>query len=218
MNIVSLNENNTLSRHTKISMLTDFANTVNEHSSIFDKNAAKVAEILNEGKKIPHSNKESKKIITHFLNNIDVETLSTVFLLAGTIITSIVKLYRNLRKLNENDLILGYSELNNEDLVNLNENQDFNEDELSEINNLKIAKVLDDQSNQFDFASGLKMETINSLKLSDMKFSLKWHKDNTNSEEEFLNSVSLFLSTCQQEFKDDDELRLRKHYQRYLNK
>ena len=218
MNIVSLNENNTLSRQTKINMLSDFANTIHEESTRYDKNAAEIASIISKKRSAPKNNRESKSIIKDFLDNMDLETLSTIFLLAGTVITTIVKLYRNIRKLNENDLILGYVELSNEDLVNLNENQDFNEDELSEINDLKIAKVLDDQSNQFDFSSGLKMETINSLKLSDMKFSLKWHKDNTNSEEEFLNSVSLFLSTCQQEFKDDDELRLRKHYQRYLNK
>ena len=218
MKIVKLNESTTLSRDRKLSLLSDFSNTIDTNSSRFDKNAAKVAQIISRD--LPKTNKESKSIIKHFLDDIDVETLSTVFLLAGTIITSIVKLYRGIRRLNENDPILNFVVLDNNDIQFLMENQDFelNDEQKLELDDLKIAKVLDDESNQFDFSSGFKMEAINSLKLPNMKFSLKWHKDNTASEDEFLSSVKLFLSTVQTDLTDDDILRLRKHYQRYLNK
>lgn len=208
----------------KKTMLKDFSNTIDVNKR-FDNNAARVANILT-GKE-SKSNKDSRTLITRFLQDIDVEALSAVFILAGTAITSAIKFYRTMRKLNEDTPIDMYEPIDDFDIdsdklqelfestefKNLNEsNQQSIQEEIKDVN---IKKILDETNNQFHFDSGYFMESINSNKLSDIQFSLKYHKNNTNNFNDFLNSVVTFVNTANVQLTDMDIQRLEKHYQKY---
>jgi viroplasmin and RNaseH domain-containing protein len=228
---MNLNQRTTVPRFSqsqKRDLLRDFSNTIDTSMySKFDTNAARVAEILSDDEHKPKSNKESKSIIINFLENIDTETLSAVFLLAGTIITSVIKLYRGIRKLNENTPILKYEpidnfNINSDDFQSLFESEIFQELDNQEqkeietqIKDSNIKRVLDDEKFQFKFDSGYYMETINSNKLSDIPFSLKYHKNKTSNIDEFIDSVSNFLQSANVELTESDINKLRKHYQKY---
>ena len=225
---MNLNQNNTydnkLSFDEKRKLLKEFSNTINQNSK-FNNGAAKVAEILTDIK--PKSNKDSRSLIIKFLEDIDVEALSAVFILAGTIITSTVKIYRNMRKLNENTPIIKFEPLdefniNSDTLKNLFESEEFNDldDNLknefkTEIIDKNMQTVLDNENYQFKFESGHFMETINGNKLATIPFSLKYHKDNTKNLDEFINSVGNFLKTTDTELTENDIKRLKIHYEKY---
>ena len=224
MNLNKNNNDNNLSFNEKTKLLREFSNTINKNSK-FNSGAAKVAEILTDVK--PKNNNDSRSLIIKFLEDIDVEALSAVFILAGTIITSTVKIYRNMRKLNENTPIDKFKQLdefniNSDALKNLFESEEFNDldDNLkneikTEILDKNMQTVLDNENYQFKFESGHFMETINGNKLSTMPFSLKYHKDNTKNLDEFINSVSNFLKTTDTELTETDIKRLKIHYEKY---
>lgn len=235
MNIKVNQSKNKFTNREKERILSDYSNTINPNNK-FDINAAKVANILTGEK--PKNNKESRNLIQTFLQDIDVESLSTVFILAGTLITSAIKFYRNMRKLDSN--IKGMSRnLNESKQINFYEpiddfnidNDDvkalFNTDEFKnlnesqqlqikdEINDSNIKKVLDDKKYQFEFESGNYMEAINSNKLSDIPFSLKYHKNNTKNLDEFILSVKKFIENSNGTLTEEDINRLGKHYNKY---
>ena len=85
----------------------------------------------------------------------------------------------------------------------------------TQIKDSNIKRVLDDEKFQFKFDSGYYMETINSNKLSDIPFSLKYHKNKTSNIDEFIDSVSNFLQSANVELTESDINKLRKHYQKY---
>lgn len=208
----------------KKNLLKDFSNTIDVNKR-FDKDAARVANILT-GKE-PKSNKDSRNLITRFLQDIDVEALSAVFILAGTAITSAIKFYRNLRKLNEDTPIDMYEPINDfeidaDNIQELFESQEFknlNETNqqmiVNEVKDIAIKQILDETTNQFLFDSGYFMEAINSNKLSDIQFSLKYHKNKTNNFQEFLDSVRNFISTANVELTEMDISKLQIHYNKY---
>lgn len=213
-----------LSIEDKTKLLKEFSNTINQNSN-FNNGAAKVAEILTGNK--PKNNKDSRSLIVRFLQDIDVEALSAVFILAGTIITSTVKIYRNMRKLNENTPIVKFEpiddfNIDSDNIKNLFESDEFKNLDSNLQNDLKtevidknMQIVLDNENYQFKFDSGHFMETINGNKLSTIPFSLKYHKDNTKNLDEFLFSVSNFLKTTGTELTENDLNRLKIHYQKY---
>lgn len=218
------NKPNLLNNNTKAKLLSDFGNTIDINNG-FDKNAARVAEILSG--KPSKNNKSSKNIIIGFLKDIDVEALMSVFVLAGTIITSTVKFYRNMRKLNEDTPIVKFEPLNEIDLDSdkisaLFESDDFKnltpsmqQSIETEVKDINIAKVLDDSKYQFTFESGFFMEAINSNKLSSILFSLAHHKEITNNVDEFLESVKQFLQSSNVELTETDINKLIIHYNKY---
>lgn len=223
---MNLNQNtaNLMSNNDKRKLLSDFGNTIDINNR-FDKNAARVAEIISG--KTPTNNRDSKNLITGFLKDIDVDALMAVFVLAGTIITSTVKFYRNMRKLNEDTPIEKFEaideiNLDSDKIAALFESEDFQNLDIgmqqsieSEINDSNIKKVLDDSKYQFEFESGHFMEAINSNKITSLSFSLAHHKETTNNISEFIESVRLFLSSANVELTDTDIRRLTIHYNKY---
>lgn len=78
----------------------------------------------------------------------------------------------------------------------------------------QVEKVVNTKSKQFKFQSGAYMSGINS-DIDDLKFGLRWHAQNTNSLEEFIESVSNFVSTGDIKLTDIDKKNLEKHYLKY---
>lgn len=97
-------------------------------------------------------------------------------------------------------------------LQNLNENdqqqQTFDDSDLDTEKN-----VMQSNSLQFKFDSGVIMAKIN----VDVKnrFGLKWHAENTNNVEEFIESVNGFLAISEMNLTDNDKNRLSKEYQKF---
>lgn len=223
---MNLNENteNILSLNAKRKLLSDFGNTIDTNQR-FDKNAAKVAQILSG--RSSNSNSSSKNMIETFLRDIDVEALSAVFILAGTIITSAVKFYRNMRKLHEDAPIVEFEpiseiDLDSDTITELFESQEFQnlpkemqQSIESEVVDTNIKKVLDDKKYQFKFDSGHYMEAINSNKITSLLFSLAYHKENTDDVAGFIASVANFLSSANVVLTDNDVKRLKLHYSKY---
>ena len=224
---MNLNQNtdNKMSFMGKKNLLNDFANTIDTNNR-FDKNAARVAEILSG--ESPKSNKDSRSMITKFLQDIDVEALSAVFILAGTIITSTVKIYRNMHKLNEDTHIVNFEpiddiNIDDDTIQNLFESEEFQnldenlqEEIKEEINDKNLGDVLDNISYQFVFDFGGYMESLNANKIPKMELSLRLHVNNTNNFEDFYTSVKTFVErTCQHNLTDNDKTRLQIHYNKY---
>ena len=78
-------------------------------------------------------------------------------------------------------------------------------------NDSEFEKVLKNKSFQFIFDSGLFMAKM-SVKLNS-KFGLKWHFDNSTNQDEFINSIALFIGISGSELTENDKNRLVKQYE-----
>lgn len=233
MNLNQNTANMRMSFKDKERTLKEFSNTINP-SGNYDRTAAKVAEVISGN--TPRSNKDSRNIITKFLQDIDVESLAAVFLMAGTAITSAIKFYRNMRNVNksmhrmdEDTSIDIYTpiddiDIDSDKIQDLFESEEFQNLDINqqkeiefEIKDSNIKKVLDDNKTHFVFDSGHYMEAINSNKLSDIAFSLKYHKNKTENVDAFIDSVVNFVSNVTK-VTEQDIKRLKAHYNKYRSK
>ena len=102
---------------------------------------------------------------------------------------------------------------NKNKIVDLSESQQFETNQQA-INNSNdeydISKVMENTSLQFKFDCGAIMAKIN-LPVNN-KFGLKWHFDNSNSVEEFINSVENYLKIGENQLTENDKNRLIKQY------
>lgn len=228
------NEVQHLSLREKQNTLREFA-TVVENEKQYNREAAQIAQKIDPNHRTPKNNVESAQVIKSFMENVDVSTLGAIFTTFGTIIVGVVNFYRYIKKFRtnmRNDVLgknayraanAGFKKTfesnslkeihNSKEYKNLSESfkQSFDET----VSNDNIEDVFANESKQFYFDSGYFMEALNSHLCDDMKFSLNYHKNNTNNYTEFLNSVKNFVETCGYFLSANDVENLKEHYSKY---
>lgn len=195
----------------KITTFKDFVIYIRQNKFI-TKTEIEICKLIT-GEKLTNKN-EIIRVLTDFVKAPNKSLLLNIFTLYGRIINETINVNRRLVQLNESEQIKHIKNLN-ESEENLLLKQEVYEPMIDEINDKNIGKVLDDSKYQFKFESGFAMESINSDRLSDIKFSLKWHKNNTKNYSEFLQSVKEFLKSADVTLTESDLNRLQKHYNRY---
>lgn len=101
-----------------------------------------------------------------------------------------------------------------EHLQNLNEAQQIivQQNQLTE----DYEDIMYSASNQFKFDCGCFMGNLNVD--TGTKFCIKWHLDNTFSEQEFISSIRMYLSSIQENLTDSDVKRLQNVYKKFGKK
>lgn len=217
-----LSVSNIMKLRNKSDVFVDFINTIDENSSLINKNGKIIAEGISKGRKSFKDNKSIVKFLKEFYDTVELDVLMEVIMTFGNIIASGINTYRSLRNLNENtpiDKFIPLSEcgdmLDHLSAKKLYESNQLQMEEYEEIKDITIKRVLDNEDKQFKFESGHYMEALNSDNLSDLKFSLRWHKNNTSNFDEFLESVSEFLKGAECKLTDSDIKRLSFHYSKH---
>ena len=107
-----------------------------------------------------------------------------------------------------------------ENIVNLNESQQemqLNPQKIGvEVNTDLEEIVLKTKSKQFEFDCGIIMANIN-VPIKN-RFGLKWHFENSTSQEEFIESVKKFIEVSGNPVTENDISMLKKIYARQISK